>query len=92
MVLEEEEDSQVASVNPSTNKREPTTLHNRDSPIMTIQEEELLEEVEQAEVEVEELPIVAINAISWDMDRLSVQTMKRQDTTEHMWRKVRKKI
>ena len=84
MVLEVEEDSQVARVNPSTNKREPTTLHNRDSLIMTTGEEELLQEVEEVEVEVEELPIYDINAISWDIDSFSVQTMKKQNTMEHM--------
>ena len=51
---------------------------------MTTEEEELLQEMEEVEVEVEELPIIAINAISWDIDRLSVQTMKKQDTMEHM--------
>ena len=51
---------------------------------MTTEEEELLQEVEEAEVEVEELPIDAINAVSWDIDHLSVQTMKRQDTMENM--------
>ena len=54
----------MARVNTSTNKREPTTLHSRDNLIMAIEEEELLQEVEEAEVEVEELPIVVINAIS----------------------------
>ena len=51
---------------------------------MTTKEEELLQEVEDEEVEVEELPINVINAISWDIDHLSVQTMKRQDTMENM--------
>ena len=51
---------------------------------MTTKEEELLQEVEDEEVEVEELPINVINAISWDIDQLSVQTMKRQDTMENM--------
>ena len=72
MVLEAEEDSQVARVNPSTNKRELTTLHVKYNLIMTTEEEELLQEVEEAEVEVEELPIDAINAISWGIDHLSV--------------------
>ena len=42
MVLEAEEDSQVARVKPSTSKREPTTLHSRDNLIMTTEEEEFL--------------------------------------------------
>ena len=36
-------------------------------------------------MEVAELPIVVINAIIWDIDHLSVQTMKKQDTMGHMW-------
>ena len=51
---------------------------------MTTKEEELLQEVEDEEVEVEELPIDAINAISWDIGRLNVQTMNKQDTEEHI--------
>ena len=80
MVLEVEEDSRVARVKPSTSKREPTTLHSKDNLIMTTEEEELLREVEEEEVEVEELPIDAIDATSWDIGHLSVHTMKRQDT------------
>ena len=38
----------MARVKPSTNKREPTTLHNRDGLIITTKEEELLQEVEEA--------------------------------------------
>ena len=91
MVLEAEEDSQVPRVNPSTRKKEPTTLHNRDILIMTIEEEEFLQKVKEEEVEVEELPINAINEISWDIDRLSAQKMKKQDTMEDMQHKVRKK-
>ena len=64
MVLESKEDSQVERIKPSTSKREPIALHNKDSLIMTTKEEELLQEVEEEEVEVEELPIDAINAIS----------------------------
>ena len=59
---------------------------------MTREEEELLQEVEEVEVEVEELPINAINEISWDIDHLSVQTMKGQDIVEHMLHKARKNI
>lgn len=39
MVLEVEEDNQVARVNPSTSKREPTSSHNRDNLIMPTEEE-----------------------------------------------------
>ena len=74
----------MARVNPSTNKRELAALHSRDNLIMTTEQEELLQEVEEAKVEVEELPIVVIDAINWDIDRFSVQTMKKQDTVEHM--------
>ena len=52
----------------------------------------MLQEVEEVEVEVEELPINAINEISWDIDHLSVQTMKGQDIVEHMLHKARKNI
>ena len=48
MVLEVEEDSQVARIKPSISKREPTAPHNRDSLIMTTEEEELLREVGKA--------------------------------------------
>ena len=51
-------------VKPSTNKREPTTLHNKDNLIMTTEKEELLREVEEVEVEVQKLPIDSIDAIS----------------------------
>ena len=54
------------------------------SLIMTTEEEELLQEMEEVGVEVEELPIIAINAISWDIDHLSVKTMKTQDNVEHI--------
>ena len=57
----------MARVKPSTNKRESAALQSRGNLIMTIEEEELLQEVEEVEVEVEELLIVAINAISWDI-------------------------
>ena len=39
---------------------------------MTVEEEELLHEMEEAGLEVEESPIVAINAISQGIDHLSV--------------------
>ena len=38
----------------------------------------MLQEVEEAKMEVEEIPIDVINVISWDIDHLSVQTMKRK--------------
>ena len=40
--------------------------------------------------EVEELPIVAINAISWGIGLLSVQIMKKLDTKENIYHKERK--
>ena len=40
--------------------------------------------MEEEEAEVEELPIIAINAINWGLDHLSVQIMKRLDTKEHI--------
>ena len=51
---------------------------------MTIEEEELLQEMEEVEVEVEELPIVAINEISWGIDHLSFQIMKKSYTEENI--------
>ena len=84
MVLEVKEDSHVARVKPLTSKRDSVALHNRGSLIMTTEEGEVLHEVEEVKVEVEELLIVAKNAISWDIDRLSVQIMKEQDTKEHI--------
>ena len=72
MVLEEEEDNSVAGVRPSTIEKEPVALHNRDSLIMITEEEETLQGMEDEEAEVEELPIIAINAISWGIDHLSV--------------------
>ena len=42
MVLEAEENNQVARVKPSTNKREPTTLPSRDNLMMTTDDEEFL--------------------------------------------------
>ena len=58
---------------------------------MIIEEEEILQGMEEEEAEVEELPIVAINAINWGIDRLSVQIMKKLDIKEHIQHKVRKK-
>ena len=51
---------------------------------MTIEEEELIQEVEEKKVEVEEPLIVSINAISWDIDHLSVQIMKKLNTEDHI--------
>ena len=67
MVLEADEDNLVEKVKPSTNEMDSTTLHNRGSLVMTIKEEELLQEVEE-----EEPLIVSINEISCDIDHLSV--------------------
>ena len=80
MVLEAEEDSSVAGIKPSTNEKELTTLHNRNHFIMIIEEEETTQEMEEVEVEVEELLIIAINAISWGIGHLSVKIVKNPDT------------
>ena len=40
--------------------------------------------MEEEEVEVEEQPIIAINAINWGIDHLSVQIMKKLDIEEHI--------
>ena len=84
MVLEVEEDNPMAGLKPSTSERKLASLQKRGNLIMTKSEEILRQEAEEVKVEVEELLIVAINAISWDIDSLSVQTMKKQDTMEHM--------
>ena len=47
--------------------------------------------MEEEEAKVEELPIVAINAISWDIDHSSLQIMKKLNIEEHIWRKEKKK-
>ena len=81
---EAEEDSSVVGVIPPANKKGLATLHSRGNLIMTVEEEETLQEVEGPEVEVEELPIVAINAISFGINHLSAQIMKKLDTKEHI--------
>ena len=50
---------------------ELATLHSRSNFIMITKEKEALQEMEEREVEVEELPIVAIYAISWGICHLS---------------------
>ena len=50
--------------------------------MMITEEEETLQGMEEVITEVEELPIVAINAISWGIDRSSVQIMKKLDIEE----------
>ena len=84
MVLEAEEDSSVVRVKPSTKKRESIALHDRDCLIMTTKEERLLQEVEEVKVEIEELLIIATNAIRWDIACLNVQTMEKQDIEENI--------
>ena len=64
LVPEVEEDNSVTGVKPSTRDKDLESLHNKDSLSMTTKEEETLQEMEEAKVEVEELPIVAINEIS----------------------------
>ena len=63
-MLEVEEDSSVVGVRPLTSEKEIIALHNRDNLIMITEEEEILQELEEAKAEVEELPIIDINAIS----------------------------
>ena len=74
----------MVGVKPSTNEKELTTLHNRSHFIMIIEEEETTQEMEEVEVEVEELLIIAINAISWGIGHLSVQIMKKADIEEQI--------
>ena len=62
----------MAGVRPSTNEKELAALHSRSHLIMIIEDEETLQGIKEVEVEVEEPPIVAINAISWGIDRLNV--------------------
>ena len=70
----------MAGIKPSTNEKELTTLPNRSRLIMIIEEEETTQEMEEVEVEVEELLIIAINAISWGIGHLSVKIVKNPDT------------
>ena len=74
-VLKEYKDSLVAESKPSTSAREVVALHRRGSLKLTTEEEEKLQEMEEEEAKVEELPIIATNAISWGIDHLSVQIM-----------------
>ena len=62
----------MVGVKPSSNENELEALHRKSCLIIIIEEEETLQEVEEVEVEVQELPIVAINVISHGIDRLSV--------------------
>ena len=84
LVLEVEEDHSVVGVKPSTSEKDLAALHNRSSLIMIIKEGETLQEMEEVEVEVEELLIIAINAISWGIGHLSVKIVKNPDTQEQM--------
>jgi hypothetical protein len=47
---------------------------------MMVEGEEPPWEMVEVTVEVEELPTVAINAISWDIDHSSVHIMKKSNT------------
>ena len=51
---------------------------------MITKEAETLQGMKEDEIEVEELPIVAINAITWGIDHSSVQKMKKLRTKEHI--------
>ena len=74
----------MAGVKPSISKRELASLHSRNCLIMTTEEEETLQGMDEEEAGVEEVPIVAMNAISWGIDHLSVQIMKKLNTEEHV--------
>ena len=74
----------MARIKPLTNEKELTTLHSRSCLIMITKEEETLQGMDEEEAGVEELPIIAMNAISWGIDHLSVQIMKKPDTEEHI--------
>ena len=58
---------------------------------MMAEEEEPPQEMVEVAAEVKELPIVAINAISWDIDHSCVQIMKKPNTEAHIYCKVKKK-
>ena len=57
---------------------------SRDHPEMIAEEEEPPHEVVKVIVEVEELPTIAINATSWDIDHSNVQIMKKPNTEAHI--------
>ena len=46
--------------------------------------EEMLQGMDEVATEVEELPIISINAISWEIDRSSVPIMNKLNTEEHI--------
>ena len=51
---------------------------------MIAKEEEILQGMDEVVVEVEKLPIVAINEISWGIDYSSVHKMKKLSTEEQI--------
>ena len=51
---------------------------------MMAEGEETPQEMVEVAAGVEELPTIAINAISWDIDHSSVQIMKKLSTEEHI--------
>ena len=84
MVPEAWEESSVVGVRLPPNKKGLATLHNRDRQKMIAEGEEIIQEMSEVLVEVKELPIVVINAISWGIDHSSVQIMKKLNTEEHI--------
>ena len=84
MVPEAEEDSLVAGVRPPASKKGLATIHNRGRQEMIAKGEEILQEMAEVATKVEELPIVAINTISWGIDHSSVQRMKKLNTEKNI--------
>ena len=84
MVPEVEEDSSVAGVRPPASKKGLAALHNRGCQEMIAEGDEVLQGMDEVVAEVKELNIIAINAISWDIDCSSVQIMKKLNTEEHI--------
>ena len=84
MELRAREDNSVVGVRAPTSKKGLEALRSRGHLEMTIEEEETLQEMEEVVAKVEELPIIAINAISWGIDHSSVQIMKKINTEENI--------
>lgn len=83
MVLEAEVSSMVGERLPP-HKKGRVVRHNKDHQKMMVEGEEPPYEMAKVAAEVEELPIIAINAISWDIDHSSIQIMKKPNTEAHI--------
>ena len=83
-MLEAKEDSLVVGVRPLTNDKDLAALHSSSCLIMIAAEEEIIYEMEEVITEVEDLPIIAINAINWAIDHSSVQITKKLKTEENI--------